>query len=161
MYVYVLVFMYVCMYACTFCIHTRIYLDLYEYTPTLWRGCIGCLFCVGHVPQKSPIIRGSFAERDLHLKASFASLPPCTNDFLRPPSFLNLISRIRGRIVFIHTQLFTHTQTITLKHKHIYTISRGKKNHRRIRRACPALWLAASSRELCALSRFATLLWLS
>ena len=31
----------------------------------------------GHFLQKSPIISGSFAKRDLQLKASYASLPPC------------------------------------------------------------------------------------
>ena len=32
----------------------------------------------GHFPQKSPMISGSFAKRDLQLKASCASLSPCT-----------------------------------------------------------------------------------
>ena len=31
----------------------------------------------GHVPQKNPIISDSFAERDLQLKASYRSSPPC------------------------------------------------------------------------------------
>ena len=34
------------------------------------------LFLTGHFPQKSPVIRVSFAERDLQLKASYASSPP-------------------------------------------------------------------------------------
>ena len=32
---------------------------------------------IGHFPQKSPVIRGSLTERDLQLKKSYASSPPC------------------------------------------------------------------------------------
>jgi len=35
-------------------------------------------------PQKSPIIRGSFAKRDLRLKAFYATWPPCTSALLFP-----------------------------------------------------------------------------
>jgi len=44
---------------------------------TGWRRVIGCLVFIGHFPQKSCKISGSFAERDAQLKASHASPPLC------------------------------------------------------------------------------------
>ena len=46
---------------------------------TGWRRPIGCLLCIGHFPQKSPIINSSFAENDLQLKAPDESLPSSWN----------------------------------------------------------------------------------
>ena len=46
------------------------------------RRGIGCLICVGHFPQNSPVIRGSFAENDLQLKASYGPSPPCNTKYL-------------------------------------------------------------------------------
>ena len=59
-YVYVHIHMSMCTYICTFAANSH----------TGWRRVIGCLMFVGHFPQKSPIVRGSFAENDLQLKAS-------------------------------------------------------------------------------------------
>jgi len=40
---------------------------------TGWQRPIGCLICIGQFPRISPRISGSFAKRDLQLKASYAS----------------------------------------------------------------------------------------
>jgi len=45
---------------------------------TGWQKCIGCLVLMSNFPHTSPTINGSFAERDLQLKASYASSPPCS-----------------------------------------------------------------------------------
>jgi len=59
-----------------------VYLALYRSTlvrapSTGWQRPVRCLIFIGHFPQKSPVISGSFAKRDLHLKASYASLSSC------------------------------------------------------------------------------------
>ena len=44
------------------------YTDKASYGCLLYTGLpIGCLSCIGHFPQRSPIISGSFAERDVLL----------------------------------------------------------------------------------------------
>jgi len=55
---------------------------------TGWPRCVERLNLLGHFPQKSPVISGSFAGQDLRLTASYASLPPC-----RLPIWLGLFSK--------------------------------------------------------------------
>jgi len=90
--------------------------------------------------QKSPIIKGSFAKRDLQLKASYASSPPYTHQthvhlytyvhmytyvhthtYVHAPSpqtnihtqYLSTYTKYARTYVYMHTHTYTYTYTVT------------------------------------------------
>jgi len=93
---------------------------------TVWRRCIECRIFMRHFPQNNPIISGSFAERDLQLKASYASLPPYTR---MPTGFWPVIDCLSfEKSVRVHARAHIYTQaqaqTLTRAHTHIHTPTR-------------------------------------
>jgi len=83
---------------------------------TGWRRPIGFLIYLSHFLQKSPIISGSFAKRDLQRQASYAFWPPC-NAHACPPA-------PNEALTHCNTPLHTATQAATvlsIRHSHTAT----------------------------------------
>ena len=105
---------------------------------TGWRRCIGCLILIRHFPPKNPIISGSSVKRDLQLKASYASSPPCIKKCKISVGEKNHWYNFStvSSVVFVHDQfscrltlgeidlcnpsINTRTHIYTHKHTHIY-----------------------------------------
>jgi len=66
---------------------------------------MGCLIFMDHFAQKSPIIHGSFAEKDLQLMASYGSLPLCNS------KLIIRLSRFGCVMCVWHCNALQHTAT--------------------------------------------------
>jgi len=105
-----------------FSVETVIHKNRYSHshTPsciTGWKRPIGCLIFLGRFPETSPMIRGSFTERDLRVVALYASLPPCS---LQP----ELTEIFIYTVLSLHSRTFSRIRAHSLAFSHILSHSR-------------------------------------
>jgi len=115
-------------------------IHMHDMNPTKWWRLIECLILIGHFLQKSPIIGGCFAERDLQVEASCAFSPPCNVqvhvqswrsridvcDVMRNTFVSSVVLHLKNAThTHTHTRPVTYTQNVcrtchTHTHTHIY-----------------------------------------
>ena len=103
-------------------------------THTEWRKDLGCLIFISHFPQKSPIIRGSFAENDLQLKASYAFTLLCTSNVSWFLLLLSHVTRVNAswhtyEWVMLHIWMGHVTHMIDLCHTYEWVMSHTWMSH--------------------------------
>ena len=86
---------------------------------TRWRRHTGCLIFVGHFPQKSPMISGSFAENDQRLKAFYDATPPCTSTDATIVYFRSIFLHCRSHLQRFGA-LFIRHRSLLKANKHLH-----------------------------------------